>query len=61
MPRKSTGRNPEYVDSTGCTKYLIPSLGPPRGTVGVHVVRLQSENGGELTNEPVIKGCQKRG
>eukprot|EP00975_Prorocentrum_lima_P019109 4021472-Prorocentrum_lima.AAC.1 len=38
-----------------------PSLGPVRGTFGVHIVRLQSDNGGEFINEPLIEACQKRG
>eukprot|EP00975_Prorocentrum_lima_P035020 7360252-Prorocentrum_lima.AAC.1 len=33
----------------------------PRGTFGVQIVRLQSDNGGELINEPLIEGWQKRG
>eukprot|EP00975_Prorocentrum_lima_P017339 3665467-Prorocentrum_lima.AAC.1 len=40
---------------------MIPSLGPLRGTFGIQIVRLQSDNGGEFINEPLIKGCKKRG
>eukprot|EP00975_Prorocentrum_lima_P015826 3359601-Prorocentrum_lima.AAC.1 len=40
---------------------IIPSLGPWRGDFGIHIVRLQSDNGGELINEPLIEGCNKRG
>eukprot|EP00975_Prorocentrum_lima_P050335 10540482-Prorocentrum_lima.AAC.1 len=40
---------------------LIPCLGPLRGTFGTQIVRLQSDNGGEFINEPLIEGCNKRG
>eukprot|EP00975_Prorocentrum_lima_P070467 12932154-Prorocentrum_lima.AAC.1 len=36
---------------------LIPIVGPFRGTFGI---MLQADNRGELTNEPLIAGCQTR-
>eukprot|EP00975_Prorocentrum_lima_P025626 5389041-Prorocentrum_lima.AAC.1 len=29
--------------------------------VGIHVVRVQSDNGGEFSNGQLISGCQSRG
>eukprot|EP00975_Prorocentrum_lima_P002278 497118-Prorocentrum_lima.AAC.1 len=34
---------------------FIPNLGQLRGTCGVQIVRLQSDNGGVFINEPLIE------
>eukprot|EP00975_Prorocentrum_lima_P020249 4263608-Prorocentrum_lima.AAC.1 len=37
------------------TMDLIRNVGPLRGTSGIQIVRLQSDNGGEFINEPLNK------
>eukprot|EP00975_Prorocentrum_lima_P002576 567844-Prorocentrum_lima.AAC.1 len=57
-PLKEKSDAPKEILST---LDLIPGVGPLRGTCGIQIVRLQSDNGGEFINEPLSAGWQTRG
>eukprot|EP00975_Prorocentrum_lima_P008759 1870850-Prorocentrum_lima.AAC.1 len=56
-PRKEKSDAPREILRT---VHLIASLGPLRGTVGIQIVRLQSDSGSEFINEPLIEESNKR-